>query len=132
MIKGRVNRRYLSFLFFNVPGWKCSWLVLFFLKVLATLFIPRLVLYIKKYNLFNFHRHLYISHIPTLLKHFQSLIRWMQLNLLKLSNRSALFNSNIYDCFSIDLTAIQIEKTLVNDCLSISKLSWKFCIPTIY
>ena len=29
-------------------------------------------------------------------------------------------------------TGMQIEKTLINDPLGVSKLSWKFCIPTIY
>ena len=27
---------------------------------------------------------------------------------------------------------MQIEKALINDCLHVSKASWKFCIPTIY
>ena len=29
-------------------------------------------------------------------------------------------------------TVIQIEKALTNDCLHVSKVSWKFCMPTIY
>ena len=28
--------------------------------------------------------------------------------------------------------AMQIEKALINDRLRVSKVSWKFCIPTIY
>ena len=27
---------------------------------------------------------------------------------------------------------MQIEKALINDCLTVSKVSWKFCIPTFY
>ena len=27
---------------------------------------------------------------------------------------------------------MQIEKALVNDCLSVLKVSWKFYIPTVY
>ena len=27
---------------------------------------------------------------------------------------------------------MQIEKALINDCLHVSKASWKFCIPTTY
>ena len=27
---------------------------------------------------------------------------------------------------------MQIEKALINDRLRVSKVSWKFCIPTIY
>ena len=27
---------------------------------------------------------------------------------------------------------MQIEKALINDCLQVSKVSWKFHIPTIY
>ena len=29
-------------------------------------------------------------------------------------------------------TVIQIEKALINDCLRVSKISLKFCIPPIY
>ena len=29
-------------------------------------------------------------------------------------------------------TVMQIEKLLINDCLRVSKLSWKFRIQTIY
>ena len=29
-------------------------------------------------------------------------------------------------------TVMQIEKVLINDCLLVSKVSWKFHIPTIY
>ena len=29
-------------------------------------------------------------------------------------------------------TVMQIEKELINDRLRVSKVSWKFCIPTIY
>ena len=28
-------------------------------------------------------------------------------------------------------TVLQIEKALINDCLLVSKASWKCCIPTI-
>ena len=29
-------------------------------------------------------------------------------------------------------TVMQIEKALINDCVCISRASWKFCIPTVY
>ena len=29
-------------------------------------------------------------------------------------------------------TVMQIEYALINDCLHVSKVSWKFCTPTIY
>ena len=29
-------------------------------------------------------------------------------------------------------SVMQIEKTLINNCLRVSKISWKFHIPTIY
>ena len=32
----------------------------------------------------------------------------------------------------LKVTVRQIEKPLINDCLRVSKISWKFCIPTIY
>ena len=33
---------------------------------------------------------------------------------------------------SIKGTVMQIEKSLINDCLLVSEVSWKFCIPIIY
>ena len=34
--------------------------------------------------------------------------------------------------FNVKGTVLEIEKTLVNDHLSVSKISWIFYIPTIY
>ena len=38
----------------------------------------------------------------------------------------------IKNVWSIKGAVMQIEKALINDRLRVSKVSWKFCIPTIY
>ena len=34
--------------------------------------------------------------------------------------------------FDIKGTVMQIEKAMINDCLSVSKVPWEFRIPTVY
>ena len=40
------------------------------------------------------------------------------------------FETYFYHCLKGKV--MQIEKALINECLSVSELSWKFRIPTIY
>ena len=46
-----------------------------------------------------------------------------------------LFLDNVKECRSLMAvkgTVMQTEKVLVNDCLHVSKVSWKFCIPIFF
>ena len=46
-----------------------------------------------------------------------------------------LFFDNVKECRSLMAvkgTVMQTEKVLVNDCLHVSKVSWKFCIPIFF
>ena len=37
-----------------------------------------------------------------------------------------------YSFVAIEGTVMKIEKVLINDCLRVSKVSWKYHIPTFY
>ena len=41
-------------------------------------------------------------------------------------------NVNLYRAEKINGTVMQIEKAVVNDRLCVSKVFWKFCIPTTF